>query len=388
MAVNLILRRDKGSTLTHNEVDSNFAQLAAGTFDSAMIIQMIDSNYVLLRSPAGIDSALVEQMIDSDYINSKIDDFSHNVYHYIDSNSGQTQFSGLDKYNKTLAANPSMSTVYINGVLQTPDEYAFNSNGTLITLATPTDSDDIVTIVSIDGGVIGMDSASVQRLIDSDYIQARDRFRDSSFVTSIVTNTVDSSYLSGFIDSDYVSSRQSGGGLNIEFFTSTGSVTKVGDGDVFVEIAGGGGGTSGSQLQDGGNSYGRAILNNVADGSVITISAIGAAGGALTSGTGSSGGSTTIYVDSANGQRITMGGGGGAGASRGTDVTKPSVGGGATALYGTTGQNTGSSVVTTGFGRHYGANEATPSEGFGIGGNHYFGGPRDGTPGAVLLIGV
>lgn len=381
MAVNLILRRDKGSTLTHNELDSNFAQLAAGTFDSDMITQLIDSAYILLRSPAGIDSALVEQMIDSDYINSKIDDFSHNVYHYIDSNSGQTQFFGLDKYNKTLAANPSMSTVYINGVLQTPDEYAFNSTGTLVTLTTPTDSDDIVTIVSIDGGVIGMDSASVQRLIDSDYIQARDRFRDSSFVTGIITDTVDSSYLSGYIDSDYVSARQSGGGLNIEFFTTSSSVTKVGDGDVFVEIAGGGGGDGGSQPGDGGNSYGRGILNNVADGSVITFT-IGAAGGYLTSGTGSSGGSTTVYVDSANGQKLVMAGGGGGAAADGSSAVTPTASGGATALYGPQVMDNNSGA--TGFGVQY---EQSSQAGFGIG-SAINSGTRDGQPGAILLIGV
>ena len=199
MAVNLTLRRNKGAALTHNELDDNFAELANAGIDSSAIIAMIDSAYVQARQ-FGLDSALVTQLIDSDYINSKIDDFTQTVYHYIDSNSGQTQFTGLDKYSKRLAVNPKTATVYINGVLQTPDDYVFNSVGTLITLATPTDSDDIVTIVSIDGGVIGMDSASVQRLIDSDYIQARDRFRDSSFVSSIV----DSSYVKSFIDSAHV----------------------------------------------------------------------------------------------------------------------------------------------------------------------------------------
>ena len=199
MAVNLTLRRNKGAALTHNELDDNFTELANAGIDSAAIIGMIDSAYVQARQ-FGLDSSLVEQMIDSDYINSRVDDFTQTIYHFIDSNSGQQIFVGADKYNKTLAVNPKSATVYINGVLQTPDDYIFNSVGTLLQLATPTDSDDIVTIVGIDGGVLGIDSAELYRLIDSDYIQARDRFRDSSFITGIV----DSSYVKSFIDSDHV----------------------------------------------------------------------------------------------------------------------------------------------------------------------------------------
>ena len=180
-----------------------------------------------------------------------------------------------------------------------------------------------------------LDSAEVINLVDSAYVQSRVTLRDSSFVT-------------GLIDSNYISNRSSSGGLGgIEFSSTSSSVTKVGDGDVFVELSGGGGakgyaitpgGTAGGK---GGNSNGRGVLNNVADGSVITFTigngGSGNAGGGSTY--GATGGSTTVYVDSANGQKLVITGGVGGtpeslGGDTGATVVTPTASGGATALTG------------------------------------------------------
>ena len=123
-----------------------------------------------------------------------------------------------------------------------------------------------------------LDSSEIISLIDSDY------------VTGIVDLHVDSDYLSGFIDSDYISSRQTVGGAGILFDTASGSVTKVGDGNVFVEIAGGGGwGTtnSGATRSHGGDSFTRGMLLNVPDGATITYT-IGAGTNSQTGQGGSS----------------------------------------------------------------------------------------------------
>ena len=227
-----------------------------------------------------------------------------------------------------------------------------------------------------------LDSSEIISLIDSDY----------------VIGIVDSSYLSGFIDSDYVSARQSGGGFNIEYFTTTGSVTKVGTGDVLVEIAGGGGGGrvgQGNSPARGGNSHGRAILTNVADGSVITISAIGAGGNNGSGSPASGGGTTVLYVDSANGQSVSMGGGGPGyfqsipGTSdtstvQGTPAVNPTVTGGAISLYGWNDGTAGGEVKNTGFGKYSGNRPV----GRGIGGYQASSFNFNGTAGAVLLIGV
>ena len=323
----IILRRTKGSALTHDELDSNFQQLTVSNLDSAKVEAMIDSSYIQQRVP----ESYLETIIDSDYVQDRV----------------------------TLR-----DSAFVTGIV------------------------DSAYILGIAPAQDFLDSSEVINLVDSAYVQSRVTLRDSSFVTGIV----DSSYLSTIVDSNYISTRQSGGGFNIEFFTTTGSVTKVGDGDVFVEIAGGGGGT-GAQTGSGGHSYGRAILNNVADGSVITVSAIGAGGAqyGVSSGQGGTGGTTIIYVDSAGGQTISMVGGSGGTGSRGSDRTTPTVSGGATALRGSTGQNSGSFFSTTGFARQLNTSAGTGNRsGFGAGGtagNNGFS-QADGTAGCVLLIGV
>lgn len=319
----IILRRDKGSTLTHDELDSNFAQLQVSNLDSAKVEALIDSAYIQQRVP----ETYLETIIDSAYVQDRVD------------------------------------SAYILGIAPAQDF---------------------------------LDSAEVINLVDSAYVQSRVTLRDSSFITGLidsshVTGLIDS-HVTNLIDSSYISTRQSGGGLNIEFLTTTGSVTKVGTGDVFVEIAGGGGGT-GSQAGMGGFSYGRGILNNVADGSVITVSAIGTGGlqYGQSSGVGGTGTSTTVYVDSANGQKIIMGGGGGGSSTRGGDATQPTASNGATALRGVVANPTGSFTVTSGFGQQYAVGSNTGNRsGFGAGGTPGTSGfgQAGGTNGAVLLTGV
>lgn len=139
-----------------------------------------------------------------------------------------------------------------------------------------------------------LDSSEIINLIDSDY------------VTGIVDLHVDSDYLSGFIDSDYISSRQTVGGAGILFDTASGSVTKVGDGNVFVEIAGGGGwGTqnpSPGTRSSGGDSFTRGMLLNVPDGATITYTI----GAGTNSSTGQGG---TSSVNDGLGNSITIMGG-------------------------------------------------------------------------------
>lgn len=323
----IILRRTKGSTLTHDELDDNFQQLSISNLDSAKVKAMIDSDFVQIRVP----ETYLATIIDSDYVENRV---THKDSSFVTS---------------------IVDSAYILGIAPAQDF---------------------------------LDSSEVINLVDSAYVQSRVTLRDSSFVSGIV----DSAYLSVIVDSSYIANRSSsGGGLGgIEFTTTATSFTKVGDGDVYVELAGGGGGGSTSS-SNGGSSYGRGIFHNVADGSTITISSIGAGGAVygISSGLGGTGGSTTVYVDSANGQKLIMGGGAGSNAGaaneRGADAYVPSASGGATALYGPNGQPTGSSVYHTGFG----AGGYRFQTGNGIGGSNPGGGHAgDGTAGAVLLIGV
>lgn len=422
----VILRRDKGSTLTHNELDDNFQELLnRANLDSDLVKKFT------------LDSADAITLIDSDYIQHRRPPEA--VFGVSNNGTAAWRFNG-DGFptgvdNPTLYLHRGLEYKFEMNALGHPLEFRLSNGGTVytagvtgrgtqvgdITFTPPFDAPsslvyqcnnhsamvgDIVILDKMDSDSVTslIDSAYIQQrvpesyletLIDSDYVQDRVTLRDSSFVTGLV----DSSYLSGFIDSNYVSSRQSGGGFNIHYFTTTGTVTKVGDGDVLVEIAGGGGGgtnvgvMAGNSPARGGNSHGRAILNNVADGSVITISAIGAGG---TNNPTTNGGTTIVYVDSANGQSVSMPGGqrgylqsnpysSSSSAVNGTPALNPTVSGGATSLYGWNDGTGGGESKNTGFGKYSGS--STPV-GRGIGGIVYSSTSNGGTAGAVLLIGV
>ena len=172
-----------------------------------------------------------------------------------------------------------------------------------------------------------------------------------------------------------------GGGGKVEFLTSTGSVTKEGAGNVMVHIAGGGGGGrySSPGAAYGGASYGAALFTNLADGTTITVTAIGSGGGGGIGSNGSSGGTTTVTAGS---QSISMPGGGGAGYQvDGAHRTAATVSGGAimlgrAPLTGTTVSASVSGALKLGEYGEGGSNVQSPSS------------ARDGHAGAVLLIGV
>ena len=342
---NLTIRRNKGAALTHDELDNNFVALNNDIIDSSQIINLIDSDYVQARQITYdfLDSAEAIALIDSAYVNARV-----NLANSLDS-------------AEVIAL---IDSAYVQARQIT---YDF------------------------------LDSAEVINLVDSAYVQSRVTLRDSSFVTGLI----DSAYLSVIVDSSYISNRSSssGGGIgSIQLITTASSVTKVGDGDVFVEIAGGGGGGAANSY-NGGQSYGRGVFHNVADGSVITVSAIGAGGlvYGVSSGVGGTGGSTTVYVDSANGQKLIMGGGGGSHATNGggNNAHVPTASGGATALPGPMGDPGGSlyyqqSPSGLGIGPGSAPYNQGARYGYGVGAgyNHGGGANGNGTPGAVLLIGV
>lgn len=194
------------------------------------------------------------------------------------------------------------------------------------------------------------------------------------------------------------------------FFTSSGSCTKSGLGDVYVQGCGGGGRSdnSGVRTGAGGASSGRGAFLDVPDGTVFTVT-VGA-------GSSSNGGSSVITA-TYNGQtqRLTFGGG-----YRGYGANNPRWGlagvnskaGNKTVLmdidaqaaqgqngvgYGKTGYGStnyyygGDSLFGSGGKRRGNSNSATQSStsssssyGYGAGGT----GSSNGQPGCVLLLGV
>ena len=432
------------------EIDSAYIQARQSLVDSASIISLIDSSYIIQRAGVTTDSAAILAMIDSSYIQSQMNAFAFDIFHY-ETTAPQSGFSGVDKYGNTLTYNPNRVSVYLNGVLLTPDDFVTSNAGNSITLNTSTDSDDIVSVIAINGGGLAFDSVTTANLIDSNYIQQRTRIglddidfgsnkitysnvysnlvdlpsaasyhgmfahvhatgkgyfahggnwielANQADIGTTITSTVDSAYVTALIDShvtnlidsDYVSGR-SGGGGGIEFFTATGSVVKKGDGNVIVHLAGGGGSATATANGHGGNSYGVGLFTNLTDGTTITVTQIGGGGVSAGGSPGTAGGTTIVTAGS---QTISMSGGTAAsGGTPGAARYSPSVSGGAIAFRGVTGQAYYSSVHITLFG-HTGLSatyNSSSQSGYGMGGNggQYQGSRSDGTDGCVLLIGV
>lgn len=315
----IILRRDKGSTLTHDELDDNFQELLNRvnldsdiikrfTLDSADTINLIDSSYIEFRRPpevvfdvsnngtaawrfnedgfsTGVDNPTLYLQRGLTY-KFEIDALGH-PFEFRLSNGGVTYTTGVT------GSGTQLGNIFFTPDMDAPNTLVYQCAnhssmvGDIVILDNNTflDSDSVTNL--IDSAYIQqrVPESYLETIIDSNYVQSRVTLRDSSFVSGIV----DSSYLSVIIDSDYVSSRQSGSGAGIVFSTASGSVTKVGDGNVFVEIAGGGGwGTqSGATRSHGGDSFARGMLLNVPDGATITYT-IGAGTNSQTGQGGSS----------------------------------------------------------------------------------------------------
>lgn len=152
----IILRRTKGSTLTHDELDDNFQQLSISNLDSAKVEALIDSAYIQQRVP----ESYLETIIDSDYVENRV---THRDSSFV---------TGIVDSAYILARAPSQDF---------------------------------------------LDSSEVINLVDSAYVQARVTLRDSSFVTGIVdsgyvTGLIDS-HVTNLIDSNYVANRTPSGDL-------------------------------------------------------------------------------------------------------------------------------------------------------------------------------
>jgi len=227
----VILRRDKGSTLTHSELDDNFQELLnRANLDSDLVKKFT------------LDSADAIALIDSDYIQYRRPPEA--VFGVSNNGTAAWRFNG-DGFptgvdNPTLYLHRGLEYKFEINALGHPLEFRLSNGGTVysagvtgsgtqvgdINFTIPFDAPsslvyqcanhasmvgDIVIMDNLDSDSVTnlIDSAYIQQrvpesyletIIDSDYIQARDRFRDSSFVTGIV----DSSYVKSFIDSDHV----------------------------------------------------------------------------------------------------------------------------------------------------------------------------------------
>ena len=166
-------------------VDSAYVQArqttgGSGTVDSADIIAIVDSAYVQARQTSGggaggLDSALISQLIDSDYIGSKVDftrgEFSTQRSQYT-ATASQTVFNHS-------SIDASHLDVYLNGVLQVVnDDYTADTSA--VTFASGVDSGYSVSIIERRGRV-----ATSRGLVENKF-----QFTTAS-PTTIITGTDD-----------------------------------------------------------------------------------------------------------------------------------------------------------------------------------------------------
>lgn len=149
----------------------------AGALDSAAVIDLIDSDYVAARAPAGangFDSADVIGIVDSDYVQARV----------------TLDGVGIDSATAQSIANSEiLSTVdaaYVQA-RQTPQDFAYSSlTGAPTALSSFTNDTNYITAADIPATVdsdyvqarvtlngVGLDSAGVTALVDSDYVAAR-----------------------------------------------------------------------------------------------------------------------------------------------------------------------------------------------------------------------
>ena len=167
--------------LTWNDTTKtlSFKNPQGGT-DSASVISLIDSAYVLARSGGGsgtVDSAqtisLITNTVDSAYVNDRaaqagIASGGINSFDF-DATQGQTLFSGNDKNGNTMvfAFEPN---VYLNGaILRKTEDYTSNIAANTITLVFAASAGDEITIQAYEP----TSSFNMAQYFDSAFIQAR-----------------------------------------------------------------------------------------------------------------------------------------------------------------------------------------------------------------------
>ena len=178
--------------------------------DSAFITNIIDSAYIQAREAAGggsgtVDSAGVLALVDSAYIKTVggIDadtlDGQHGSF-YTNFNNLNNVPTILDLTDVSSRITNDVTKSFVDALNINADlldgqhgAYYLNYNNFTSTPTIPTFGNDFVdsgTVLDIINSQ-GLESDLVKQLVDSAYIQLRDRFQDSSLVTS----TVDSAYI-------------------------------------------------------------------------------------------------------------------------------------------------------------------------------------------------
>jgi len=221
---NLALSADSATrTISIGELDSAGVVNVIGvvaTVDSAGVSAIVDSAFLEARLQSFVSEAELAAFNYSTFDSTSATNLIDSAYVQARQTSGGGG-SGLDS-TSTIALIDSAyvqarQTVGITGIDVQDQGYtlstkatALNFTGSIVTAAGDGGTTKTITINGLDSssvtGVVDsnyvqarVDSSFVTGIIDSDYIQARDRIRDSAFVTNIVDQT----YINSTLGADY-----------------------------------------------------------------------------------------------------------------------------------------------------------------------------------------
>jgi len=169
-------------------VDSAYVQLrqsATGSgLDSNAVIALIDSTYVQAREATStVDSSLINN------VSLSITTFKYTA------TAGQTVFTGADDNNLSLDYHAGHIRVSVNGILLVDSDDYTATNGSSLTLIDSANVNDVITIEKFRGRDVGLDSTGVTNLIDSAYVQLRQDFAYSSLTGTPTIPTIDTDFV-------------------------------------------------------------------------------------------------------------------------------------------------------------------------------------------------
>tara|TARA_Y100000289_G_scaffold66084_1_gene81397 strand:- start:215 stop:3061 length:2847 start_codon:yes stop_codon:yes gene_type:complete len=146
--------------------------------------------------------------------NANLSPLNQTIFEYAVDSDNTTTFSGNDRNGKPLAFNRSdQQAIYLNGILQTSEDFSINTVTDTLTLNVGADSGDLLQIVRLSGNTLqgldsnavdqmfdshvsnlvattaGVDSGSIQRMIDSNF------HGDSAVIRRMIDSQVDSSFV-------------------------------------------------------------------------------------------------------------------------------------------------------------------------------------------------
>jgi hypothetical protein len=147
--------------------------------------------------------------------NGNLSPLNQTIFEFAVESDNTTTFTGSDRNSRSLTFNNSnQQSVFINGILQTAEDFSINTSTNTLTLNVGADSGDLVQIVRLSGTSLsngldstavdqmfdshvsnlvattaGVDSGSIQRMIDSNF------HGDSAVIRRMIDSQVDSSFV-------------------------------------------------------------------------------------------------------------------------------------------------------------------------------------------------